>query len=156
MIGIQKISCVKCQFGAIADAQVRLRLLQSAGHLLKVGDPSNPLVQAMFDDLFASLACPTCQSTGSLRVDVARAEQELEDDDAAWGGTKKCRSCKKPIARERIAALPTTELCVVCAAKPLHNTEGEEEFCSRCGNVLTLRDASRTGRYSLHCRFCGR
>jgi RNA polymerase-binding transcription factor DksA len=57
------------------------------------------------------------ERTSALR---ARAQAHLDDVDrararVAAGNYGICRSCRRPIATERLTALPVTEVCIGCA-----------------------------------------
>ncbi|HXQ18749.1 MAG TPA: TraR/DksA C4-type zinc finger protein [Acidimicrobiales bacterium] len=58
-----------------------------------------------------------------LRALVAHTEREVGDLEAAvaraaGGDYGRCLACGRPIAPERLAALPATPVCLPCAARP--------------------------------------
>jgi hypothetical protein len=124
-----------------------LRRVKMARHRVA---PEPELLGELFRAAAVRLVCPKCASVG---LSVGAAD---EGDDEAWDMARKCEACERPIARERLEALPDARLCMECqrkadAGEPL----APAEYCPRCGSVMTLRQSRRgVTRYVMACPKC--
>jgi predicted RNA-binding Zn-ribbon protein involved in translation (DUF1610 family) len=122
---------------------------------VKMVRPSSQPEPELIGELFRSAAgrftCPACQTIGlSTRGFV-------EESDEAWGMARPCESCGQAIARERLEVFPQTRLCVACqAGADRGQRDAQDEYCPRCGNVMTLRPRVNQGlaRYAMVCPKC--
>ncbi len=112
--------------------------------------PEPELLGELFRVAAPRFACPQCGAVGLSTTDAQ------DEDDEDWGMARKCEGCGRPIARERLEVFPDTRLCVLCQAK---NDRGEaagpDEYCPRCGSVMTLSQSRRgVTRYVMTCPNC--
>lgn len=101
---------------------VRQRIYEEIGaieaELADLGFPADGTVDVSFDENFADAA----HSTSELARAMSLAEglrQRLSEAKAAIGRIErgvygKCERCGGPIGDERLEAIPTTRLCIVC------------------------------------------
>jgi predicted RNA-binding Zn-ribbon protein involved in translation (DUF1610 family) len=112
--------------------------------------PEPDLLPELFRAAAARFACPQCRAVG---LSVGDAD---DDDDEAWGMPRKCESCGRPIARERLEVFPDARLCVGCQAQSDRGAvSGPAEYCPRCGSVMTIGQSRRgVTRYVMICPNC--
>ncbi len=124
--------------------------LRRAGLLKAKSEASPELVRELCVASAAKLKCPAC---GSIGLTASNAEA-LSDED--WGQARACEGCRRPIAPERLEALPNARLCASCQAQ---EDRGElsaaPDYCPRCGDIMQLV-ATRSGitRYVMRCPTC--
>ncbi len=110
-------------------------------------EPETEILKEIFLASTGLFPCPNCGRRG---LNAGRPADELVD----WPGQVLCSSCSKPIARERLEALPGTRLCATCQAdEEAGRTKGDVEYCPRCGAPMELRLSRSNGitRYVLTC-----
>lgn len=163
MPGLYRVKCVSCDYRATVDSAGRLRWLQRLGHLRRVSDPNSELVDAIFESLRLQLSCPECLTAVTcwepMQFQASRGETITEDDPEFWGEGRRCAQCGKAISGDRLAALPTTRLCIACAQSEscaAACSSLSDETCPRCGHWLHwLSKRSSLDRFSLNCPECG-
>ena len=116
--------------------------------------PEPDLLPELFRSAAGKFTCPTCQVVGLRVADV----DDQEDDNEAWGMARACDVCGKPIASERLEALPDATLCTACqSGADRGESFSAAEYCPRCGNVMALRKTtSGLTRYVMTCPQCRR
>ncbi|REK19294.1 MAG: hypothetical protein DWQ37_01495 [Planctomycetota bacterium] len=147
-----QLACPSCDWQCYCGASDMLRWLKRAGMVRRDTAPEPELLPELFRAAAGKFACPECRREG---LNVGEAE---ENDDEAWGMARKCSECGQPIARERLEVFPDTTVCVACQGK-LDRGESTDapEYCSRCGNVMTLKQSGRgVTRYAMVCPSCRR
>jgi hypothetical protein len=125
--------------------------LRRAGMLRPRIEPEMELIGELFRVAAPRFACPDCGAMG-LFVRAPR-----EEDDEEWGMARQCEICKRPIARERLEALPDTRLCIDCQARSDRGKDSAAaEYCPRCGTPMVVRPTRGAGitRYQLTCPAC--
>jgi DNA-directed RNA polymerase subunit M/transcription elongation factor TFIIS len=127
-----------------------LAWLRTAGMVRRDAAPEPDLLPELFRSAAPRFACPQCNAVG-LSVG-----QPVEEDDEDWGMARKCESCHRPIARERLEVFPDTRLCVECQSATDRGDEPSDvEYCPRCGSIMTLRQSRRgLTRYVMSCPAC--
>ena len=112
--------------------------------------PEPDLLGELFRTAAPRFACPECGTVGLTAGDAE------DDDEEDWGMARKCEDCGRPIASERLEVFPDTRLCVLCQAKDDRGeAAGQEDYCPRCGSVMTLRQSRRgVTRYVMICPRC--
>ncbi len=157
MHDLLEVRCLSCDAIQTLDRGLRLRWLQRAGHLRRVNDPSSPLIDELFKHQFASFVCSECGSS-HLRSKPMDVRRQSDSEAEFCGEQRLCQSCRQPIGRERLEALPTATLCIDC-----QNTEScatacntlSDEACPKCGGWLHWKfSASEIGTRRLHCPVC--
>lgn len=124
--------------------------LRKAGLLKAKSEASPEVIRELCVASAERLKCPDCGSVGLVASDAETL------DDEAWGQARACEGCRRPIAAERIEALPNARLCATCQAK---EDRGElsatPDYCPRCGSIMQLV-ATRAGitRYVMRCASC--
>ena len=132
-----ELGCPKCGWKSVCGPTSALEWLRRAGMARRDAQPEVDLLGELLRAAADRLACPECASVG---LSAAAVEEE---DDEAWGMARACEGCGKPIAHERLEALPTATLCAGCQSKSESGEQlGPREFCPRCGNVMTLRKSA--------------
>ncbi len=125
--------------------------LRGLGMLKRQADPEPAYLSELLRTSVSRLICPQCEGSGLL------LEAMPEDE---WNSARLCESCDRPIARERLEALPTATRCAACqsTSDSGSHSEGEAEYCPRCGAIMQLRAAGGSGlaRYVSICPDCGR
>lgn len=95
----------------------------------------------------SQFTCPECGRTG---LSAANAVEGVGD----WPGTPTCLKCGRPIARERLEAVPQTRVCAACQQDAERGIQKEDKaYCPRCGAPMEVRavpQGNRT-RYVLGC-----
>jgi predicted RNA-binding Zn-ribbon protein involved in translation (DUF1610 family) len=125
--------------------------LRSAKMARRGVEPEPDLIGELFRAASPKFKCPGC---GAVGLAIRAIEEE---NDEAWQMARACQACGRPIARERLEAVPDAELCVACqAAADRRPAQGPLEYCPRCGNLMTLRLSRSTGlaRYVVACPKC--
>jgi RNA polymerase-binding protein DksA len=89
--------------------------------LADLGFPTDGKVDVTFDEGFADAAQTTSERARVLSI-AEGLRQRLEDVHAAMQRIERgtygiCESCGKPIAPERLEAIPTARLCIACKQK---------------------------------------
>jgi predicted RNA-binding Zn-ribbon protein involved in translation (DUF1610 family) len=127
--------------------------LRSVRMVRRGAEPELAVLGELFRSGAGKFQCPDC---GALGLAIRPA---AEEDDEAWGMARRCDACGKPIARERLDALPDTRLCAACQAGDERGEScGPAEYCPKCGAVMTLRQSRGAGlsRYEMMCPNCRR
>jgi predicted RNA-binding Zn-ribbon protein involved in translation (DUF1610 family) len=125
--------------------------LRRAGMARRDVEPDPELLGELLPVAAPKLSCPDCGAVGLVVRELAL------DNDEDWGMPRACRTCGKPIGRERLAALPNAQECVACQGRTDRGGDsGPAEYCPRCGNVMTLRQGGTAGvtRYVMACPKC--
>jgi DnaK suppressor protein len=91
-----------------------LRQLKDLGAYQDADGIDDPLLEAGFADAGQATAerVNLLTMVKSLRDTLREVEAALERMDAGTYG--QCQKCGKPIAEERLEALPATRLCIAC------------------------------------------
>jgi ssDNA-binding Zn-finger/Zn-ribbon topoisomerase 1 len=112
--------------------------------------PEPELLPELFRAAAGRFVCPQCKGVG-----LAIGAPDDESDEA-WGMARKCDACGHPIASERLEVFPDTRLCVECqAASDRGDAPADNEYCPRCGSVMTIRQSRRgLTRYVMSCPHC--
>jgi predicted RNA-binding Zn-ribbon protein involved in translation (DUF1610 family) len=115
--------------------------------------PDPELIGELFRASAGKFKCPQCGAIG-LTVEPLSDDK----DDEAWGMGRSCEVCQRPIARERLSAVPDARLCVECQARADRGaSDAPAEYCPRCGSAMIVRPTRGAGitRYTLVCPSCG-
>jgi hypothetical protein len=146
-----ELTCRNCGWRTVcgtAEAAARLRLI---GLLRREPDPQEDVLSSLLVESASRMTCPLCKEK---RL-VATASKPTADDDADWHAAVLCEVCRRPIATERLEAIPGTKRCAACQGKAetgaLH--EQQVEYCPQCGAIVEIR-ASRGGGITRYKRFC--
>ncbi len=130
-----------CSLEAMADWLRRARKLRAGS------EPEPEIVEELFRAAAGEFRCPECGRKG---LTTAASDDDLAD----WPESVLCQSCRKPIAPERIAAVPGTRLCAACQQDDEAGRGRQEiEYCPCCGAPMELRLSRSRGitRYVLTC-----
>jgi hypothetical protein len=144
------LSCAACGDAQNLTLSEMVAKLRGAGLLKARSEASPALVRELCVASAAKLKCPHCGRIGL----AASAGEALPDEE--WGQARACEGCRRPIAAERLEALPHARLCASCQSK---EDRGElsaaPDYCPRCGDVMQLV-ATRAGitRYVMRCPSC--
>jgi ssDNA-binding Zn-finger/Zn-ribbon topoisomerase 1 len=125
--------------------------LRQAKMLRRDVQPEPELLGELLRAAVPKLACPRC---GATRLAIRPIAEENDED---WGMARVCEECGRPIARERLEVFPDARLCVTCqATADRGGLAGPQEYCPRCGNLMTVRQTRAAGitRYTLACPKC--
>ena len=147
-----RLRCPRCHSSTSCGADEIANRLLVAGKLRRGSQPEWEILVELFRAAAQSFGCDDCGAEGMI---VGPADDG--EDDGDWGGGKNCEACGRPIASERLQALPATTLCTDCASKEEAGESLEpREFCPRCGAVMTLRQRTTGGltRYQMICPGC--
>lgn len=120
--------------------------LRTARKIRANRSPDLGVLYELFRTSAAAFACPKCGAAG---LDVREGSDESD-----WPGPTPCAACGKPIAPERLEALPGVRLCAACqGAGERGRRPAERDLCTRCGAPLEVRVVRRGGstRYVLGC-----
>lgn len=145
-----QLVCPQCQWQSMCGPVQMLEWLREVKMARRDAAPETDLLGELFRAACARFACPGCGAVGLSVCDPS------DEDDEAWGMARKCESCGRPIARERLDVFPDTRLCVDCQAR---RDRGESpdppQYCPRCGSVMTLGQSRRgVTRYVMICPNC--
>ena len=152
-----QLACPACSWTTICGPAASLQWLAQARMTRRGAEVDPELIGELLRAAAGRLACPQCSHV-SL-VAQPWSDNDVEGDDEAWGMARKCAQCRQPIARERLEAFPDARLCVACqSTDECGEASGPDEYCPRCGNVMTLRQTRSAGitRYVLSCPKCRR
>lgn len=142
-----RLLCQKCGWQTSCGEEQIARRLRKLGLLKRAQLPTEELIREL---LIASVARLTCDACGELQLVFS----ESDDEDGDWQQAVVCEVCHKPIAPERVEALPGVRRCVACQDLADRGAEPEEpEFCEKCGALVELR-VSRGGGITRYKRFC--
>lgn len=150
---IMQLTCDNCSEVSICGPAEVVSRLRSAGMFRREKEPDQILIAELLRHAADRLICAQCGHKG---LSVAPLEDELSDE--AWGAVRSCGSCGKPIPSERVELFPNVTLCVECQrVEEAGGGAGEEEYCLKCGAVMTLRRRSGRGitGYEMRCPECG-
>jgi predicted RNA-binding Zn-ribbon protein involved in translation (DUF1610 family) len=114
--------------------------------------PDPELIGELFRVSGGKFKCPQC---GAMGLTVGPVEDD--DCDDAWGMGRVCEVCQRPIARERLLAVPDARLCIECQARADRGADDTPvEYCPRCGGTMIVRPTRGSGitRYALVCPSC--
>ena len=142
-----ELRCPRCSWAEVCGPEAVAGWLRKAGKLRRRDEPEREILYELFRAAAGGLACPDCGTTGLV------AGPPLEDK-TDWPGPKPCSSCGKPIAPERLEAVPGTALCAACQQQEeLGRLKTETDYCPKCGAPMELRPSSSGGltRYVLVC-----
>jgi hypothetical protein len=147
-----QLTCAHCRWQSICGPVQMLDWLRSVRMVRRDAQPEAELLGELFRAAGRRLVCPHCRTVG---LTVAEAELENDED---WQMARACERCRRPIPFERLEVFPDTRLCVDCQAKADRGEpEGSDEYCPRCGSVMTLRQSRRgVTRYEMVCPQCRR
>jgi len=123
-----------------------MRLLRQAGMLRRNARPDRSLVQELLHGGGERLACPECGTPGLVAVPLR--------DEGDWQDAPTCEICGKPLAPERLEAMPDATRCVTCQQDAESGALAREaEYCPKCGAPLVLRVSRSAGitRYKMFC-----
>jgi hypothetical protein len=144
-----ELQCRRCGWRTVCgptEAADRLRLL---GLLRREPKPDDELVAALLVEAAPRMTCPVCKEK---TLCAAPADSDESGD---WQAAVLCRMCGKPVAPERLEAVPGAARCAACQEKAETGklVDVEPEYCPYCGALVELRVSRATGitRYK---RFC--
>ncbi len=148
---IYEIKCFGCSRIDEYDNFSLAARLRKDGKLRREIEPDSEM---LLEVAKSSLAKTSCSACGFVGLSI----EEVDFDDAGWGGSKLCEHCKKPIDPDRLEVFPETKACMACQSK-LDRGESltdDREFCPKCGNVLSMTTSSRSGisKYVISCSGC--
>lgn len=141
-----QLRCRNCGWREICGPAEMARRLRAAGKLRPGHQPELGILYELFRTAAPQWNCPECGKTALAAGEVS--------ENHGWPGPVPCRSCGKPIPRERLEALPNATLCAECQRAGEAGRPAERrEFCPRCGAPLEIRVVERGGRtrYVLSC-----
>ncbi len=148
-----ELACPDCSWRTICGAPQMVEWLQKHRLLRSQADLDAALLCELFRVSAEKFTCPQCGHKGL----TAKPSEPLNDEE--WGMTRKCSQCGTVIPPERLEVFSEITLCAECQRKEESGElTGTEEYCPRCGNVMTLRTSDRGGitRWSMRCPSCGR
>ena len=142
-----ELFCPHCQEAEVCGPTQMLARLRSVGALRREADPPPSLLEELFRHTAAKFTCHGCNQPG-LQVRKPAVEQ--------WDTVRRCSQCGTRLPNERLELYPTAERCAQCEGKLSSQTDAEPEFCSRCGEVMTMRLRRGAGiaKYELTCPRC--
>lgn len=145
-----KLECPNCRWHTVCGPSQMLDWLRKVKMVRRDAAPEPELLPELFRAAAARFACPQCNGLG-LAIGAA-----ADESDEAWGMARKCESCGRPIARERLEIFPDTRLCVECqATSDRGDAPSDVEYCPRCGSIMTIRQSRRgLTRYVMSCPNC--
>jgi len=121
--------------------------LRQVGRIREGKDVELEILYEVFRASASLFACPECGRTG---LSAANAVEGVGN----WPGTPTCLKCGRPIARERLEAVPQTRVCAACQQDAERGIQKEDKtYCPRCGAPMEVRaipQGNRT-RYVLGC-----
>jgi hypothetical protein len=140
-----ELRCPACAWRETCGLQGITAWLQQMGKIRSNRAPEPEILYELFRATAPQMTCPGCGKEGLLWVPV---EDGWDDD------PPRCAGCSRPIAPERLAAVPGATLCAACQ-EDVEQGRGpsNQEFCPRCGAPMTLRLSRRAGlaRYVMAC-----
>jgi hypothetical protein len=146
-----ELTCPNCGWRTVcglADAASRLRL---NGLLRREPNPDEGIVAQLIVESAPRMTCPVCKETQL----VARPSEEAAGNDGNWQAAVLCDVCRRPIAPERLEAIPGAKRCAACQGKTEAGTidDVDPDYCPRCGAPTEVRMSRGIGitRYK---RFC--
>ncbi len=147
------VRCPYCNHRTIDDKLQLAQRLRQIGMLKRDTSPSWSFMRALLESAAKTMACEQCLKTGLI---VTTLDSGSDED---WGQARKCLGCQQAISAERLEVFPNSELCPACQTRE-ENGEAvgtDVDYCSRCGDVLTVKRASGSGvaRYVIRCPSCG-
>lgn len=152
-----KVCCPECRWEQMLDLSLKISLLKAVGFFRRDKSPVPEIVDQLYKEKQTDLFCPQCGELGLRSFEPSRTDQSIEEDDAQWGGSRKCIGCGTKIPSLRLEILPDTQQCTQCAASGRTSMEDEREFCPKCGSQLQLEAIRNRGlaRYEMRCKDCG-
>jgi hypothetical protein len=150
-----ELRCPACSNVQILDLETAVARLRERGFLRRSDEQSAEMVLPLLTHSASTWSCDRCHSQGlQVRPTSSRPSR---DEDAAWEDTRPCTRCGRPIAKERIEALPNATLCIACENASGNQNEDEPQFCRHCGSIMQVTRSRRPGitRYVLECPICG-
>jgi len=138
--------CPACAWNEVYGTEGMIRALAAAGKIRPGREPEVEILLELFRVFAEQQPCPQCGATGLTLRDAA--------DDVDWPEARACAACRRPIAAERLAALPQATLCAACQRdEELGRAPAEVDYCPRCGAPMELRPSRSAGitRYELVC-----
>ena len=140
-----ELRCSVCDWSQLCGLGLMRDWLRKVGKVRPTSDMEPVILVEMFRSSASEFECPECGQRG-----LAVAE-ESEDD---WPDAITCEACSGPIPDERLKAIPGTTLCAACQGKDERGIDiAEQEYCPRCGSLMTLRMSNSSGiaRYVSVC-----
>lgn len=140
------LRCPACGWSGQCAPEEMARWLVQAGKLRSKGWPEREVLVELFRTSASAFVCPECRHQGMIAAPAA--------EDLDWPGPVYCASCRRPIPRERLEAIPGTKLCAACqGAEESGHGRVETEYCPRCGAPMALRPTRGGGltRYRMAC-----
>jgi len=121
--------------------------------LRRASEPDSTTLEVLLASALPKMKCTACDGVG-LQIDQQFEDQS--DDWNEWGEeAKNCEQCGQRIPPERLELYPQSTRCAACESAPIEKTE--DDYCPRCGNVLTMRTSGAgLTRYRYFCSVCKR
>ena len=142
-----ELRCGACLWREVCGPAEMVTWLREVGKIRQGKDMELEILYEVFRASAAQFTCPQCGRTGLSAANAAEGSGD-------WPGTPTCVKCGRPIAKERLEAVPGTTVCAACQRDSERGVQREEkDCCPRCGAPLEVRaipQGSRT-RYVLAC-----
>lgn len=141
------LRCPVCPWTAMIGPGQMAHWLERVGKIRPGRRPELEILAELFRASLSLFVCPECGQIGLIATPA-------EDDETDWPGPHPCSACGKPIAAERLQAIPGTTLCAACQQKEESGAAtGEVEYCPKCGAPMALRLSRTPGvsRYVMAC-----
>jgi len=142
-----ELRCRGCLWNEVCGPAQMVTWLREAGKVRQGKDMELEILYEVFRASAPQFRCPKCDQVG-LAVTTA------VDVGARWPGAAACVKCGRPIAEERLQAVPGTNRCAACQGDQERGIRRpDKDFCPRCGAPMEVRavtEGMRT-RYVLGC-----
>ena len=143
---IRQLRCPMCEHRKLCGPEEMLQLLRDAGMLRREAKPDWAIILELFSHQSGNLRCREC---GHDQLLLEEARDDFEFNDA-----RACEVCRQLIPAERLEIFPEVRRCAACQDKP---SVSADDFCARCGGIVTVRTSGGAGvsRYVSVCTDCG-
>ena len=142
-----ELRCGVCLWREACGPAEMVSWLREAGKIRQGKDMELEILYEVFRASASQFTCPQCGRTGLSAMNAAEGAGD-------WPGTPACVKCGRPIAKERLEAVPNTRVCAACQSDTERGVQRQEkDFCPRCGAPMEVRaivQGNRT-RYVLAC-----